>query len=99
LINKLKEQNKKSFLIYASDHGESLGEHGLYLHGVPIKFAPEEQIHIPFFIWFSELYKQERSFTILDAKTKISHEHYPHTILDAMQVTSKYFKKEKSLLR
>lgn len=99
LINKLKKQNKKSFLIYASDHGESLGEHGLYLHGVPIKFAPEEQIHIPFFIWFSELYKQDRSFTILDAKTKISHEHYPHTILDAMQVTSKYFKKEKSLLR
>lgn len=99
LINKLKKQNKKSFLIYASDHGESLGEYGLYLHGVPIKFAPKEQIHIPFFIWFSELYKQDRSFTILDAKTKISHEHYPHTILDAMQVTSKYFKKEKSLLR
>ena len=99
VINKLQQQNKKSFLIYASDHGESLGEHGLYLHGVPVKFAPDEQIHIPFFIWFSEQYKQERSFTTLGTEVKISHERYPHTILDAMQVSSKYFKKEKSLLR
>ena len=99
VINRLEKQKKKSFLIYASDHGESLGENGLYLHGVPVKIAPKEQIHIPYFIWFSDLYKKERVFKTLDVNAKISHEHYPHTILDAMQVNSKYFKKDKSLIR
>ena len=99
VIEKLEQQKKKSFLIYASDHGESLGEHGLYLHGVPRKFAPKEQIHIPWILWFSDLYKESRSFKTLDVKTTISHEYYPHTILDAMKIKSKYFKKEKSLIQ
>ena len=38
-------------MIYVSDHGESLGEHGAYLHGLPMTVAPEEQKHIPVFIW------------------------------------------------
>ncbi len=38
-------------MIYVSDHGESLGEHGLYLHGVPYAFAPEQQTHVPFLMW------------------------------------------------
>ena len=37
-----------SLLIYVSDHGESLGEHGLYLHGTPYAFAPQEQTRVPF---------------------------------------------------
>ncbi len=48
-------------MIYASDHGESLGEHGLYLHGVPRKIAPKEQIHIPWIMWFSDLYKEKNN--------------------------------------
>lgn len=39
-------------LIYLSDHGESLGENGIYLHGMPYFIAPKEQIHVPF-IFFS----------------------------------------------
>src|SRR3546814_910956 len=42
-------------LVYLSDHGESLGENGLYLHGMPYAFAPEEQKHIPFVLWSPEL--------------------------------------------
>src|SRR3546814_21131073 len=42
-------------LVYLSDHGESLGEDGLYLHGMPYAFAPEEQTHIPFVMWSPEL--------------------------------------------
>ena len=40
-------------MIYLSDHGESLGEKGLYLHGVPYAIAPEEQTHVPMVMWFS----------------------------------------------
>lgn len=40
-------------MIYVSDHGESLGEKGLYLHGMPRALAPREQTHIPFIIWIS----------------------------------------------
>lgn len=38
-------------LIYVSDHGESLGEGNLYMHGVPMSIAPKEQIEIPFIVW------------------------------------------------
>ncbi|WP_123591600.1 phosphoethanolamine transferase [Salinisphaera orenii] len=40
-------------LLYLSDHGESLGEHGLYLHGFPYALAPDVQTHVPALAWFS----------------------------------------------
>lgn len=40
-------------MIYVSDHGESLGEKGLFLHGVPYSIAPEEQTHVPMVMWMS----------------------------------------------
>lgn len=43
-------------LIYLSDHGESLGESGIYLHGTPYMLAPEQQTHIPFMFWLSPDY-------------------------------------------
>lgn len=43
-----------STMIYVSDHGESLGEKKLYMHGVPIGIAPKEQIEIPFIVWTSD---------------------------------------------
>jgi len=98
LIERLKKQNKKSFLLYASDHGESLGESGLYLHGAPRKIAPKEQIHIPWILWFSEQYEKEK-LQLVDRTTKITHEYFPHTILDALKIESKYFKKQKSLIK
>lgn len=50
---KSREQELDSAMIYASDHGESLGENGLYLHGFPYAIAPDEQKHIPMMAWFS----------------------------------------------
>ncbi|TKI05850.1 phosphoethanolamine transferase EptA [Martelella alba] len=43
-------------LVYLSDHGESLGENGLYLHGMPYAVAPEQQTHIPMLMWLSPAY-------------------------------------------
>ena len=55
LINFLKqhESDYDASLIYVSDHGESLGENGIYLHGLPYVIAPEEQTHVPFLFWMS----------------------------------------------
>ena len=49
---KAQEQYETS-LVYVSDHGESLGEKGLFLHGVPYAIAPQEQIRVPMVMWFS----------------------------------------------
>jgi len=45
-------------LVYLSDHGESLGENGTYLHGMPYAIAPEVQKHVPMLIWLSPDYQK-----------------------------------------
>lgn len=55
IIILLKEKSDfQSSLIYISDHGESLGENGLYLHGMPYAFAPKYQTHIPLIFWSND---------------------------------------------
>ncbi len=46
-------ETRDTAMIYLSDHGESLGEKGFYLHGTPYFMAPDEQTHIPMVMWFS----------------------------------------------
>jgi lipid A ethanolaminephosphotransferase len=52
-----------SVLIYLSDHGESLGESGVYLHGLPYSIAPAAQKEIPLLIWMSDTFKQKRGWS------------------------------------
>ncbi len=55
LIEILKKENLNSFLIYASDHGESFGgKWFISCMEFQYRFAPKEQTHIPFFLWYSE---------------------------------------------
>ena len=55
VIGVLKQlQDRATLMIYVSDHGESLGEYGLYLHGIPYSLAPDVQKDIPFIIWMSD---------------------------------------------
>lgn len=53
-----KQDNFTTSLVYLSDHGESLGENGVYLHGLPYSIAPESQKHVPFLIWLSDDYQK-----------------------------------------
>ena len=48
-------------MIYVSDHGESLGEYGTYLHGMPYAIAPDVQKQIPFIIWMSDAFIREKA--------------------------------------
>ena len=48
-------------LLYLSDHGESLGEYGVFLHGVPYPFAPDTQKHVPMVAWLGdEIVRRDR---------------------------------------
>ncbi|WP_029685888.1 phosphoethanolamine transferase EptA [Tatumella saanichensis] len=59
-IDILKEHQNKftTSLVYLSDHGESLGEDGAWLHGMPYAIAPSQQTHIPMLLWLSPDYQQ-----------------------------------------
>jgi lipid A ethanolaminephosphotransferase len=60
LIDTLRDHKGQvdSALVYLSDHGESLGEYNLYLHGTPYMLAPDQQTHVPLIAWFSDGYQQ-----------------------------------------
>ena len=58
MIESLKMQNNyRTGFWYLSDHGESTGEHGMYLHGSPYAIAPSQQTHVPMIMWFSDQWK------------------------------------------
>ncbi|CED61855.1 Phosphatidylethanolamine:Kdo2-lipid A phosphoethanolamine transferase [Moritella viscosa] len=80
-------------LMYISDHGESLGEKGLYLHGTPYSFAPEEQTQVPFFMWLPQQYADAKGINkrclMEKAKTEtFSHDNLFHTLLGFYGVES-----------
>lgn len=79
-----------SLLVYASDHGESLGEQGIYLHGLPYAFAPRSQKHVPMLIWTSAGYDTRvglRHECIEQrAGEAFSHDNLYHTLLGAAEL-------------
>lgn len=70
-INLLKEHQDKftTSLVYLSDHGESLGENGIYLHGLPYAIAPDSQKQVPMLLWLSEDYQNGIRLTRTACKT------------------------------
>jgi lipid A ethanolaminephosphotransferase len=83
-------------MYYISDHGESLGEGGLYLHGMPYFFAPKEQTHVASMIWLDDNFSKEVKIDELKdiAKDKLSHDSLFHIILGLMDVKTSLYKKE-----
>ncbi|GHD92742.1 phosphoethanolamine transferase EptA [Pseudocitrobacter sp. RIT415] len=53
-----KQDKFTTSLVYLSDHGESLGENGIYLHGLPYSIAPDTQKHVPMLVWLSDDYQK-----------------------------------------
>ena len=83
-----------------SDHGESLGENGVYLHGLPYFIAPDAQIHIGSFLWLNEKFKQELDTEKIKAKTKrkLSHDYLFHTLLGLFGVKTKVYNRDLDLV-
>jgi lipid A ethanolaminephosphotransferase len=72
-------------LLYASDHGESLGEGGMYLHGMPYTFAPDTQKHVPMLFWTSRGYRAASALDMAcvrdGADAEYSHDNLFHSVL------------------
>jgi lipid A ethanolaminephosphotransferase len=77
-------------LLYVSDHGESLGEGGLYLHGSPYFMAPEYQTKVPMILWMSDAFKSRFAFdqNCLAAKkgSTFSHDNLFHSLLGMLDI-------------
>ncbi len=93
----------ESFLVYISDHGESLGENGIYLHGLPYLIAPEAQTHIPFIAWFSSNYRDAHHIDLNALRARAdrpySHDNLSHTLLGLFNVKSKIYRKGEDIFR
>jgi lipid A ethanolaminephosphotransferase len=79
-------------LVYMSDHGESLGELGIFLHGLPYSFAPEAQTHVPFIAWIGDELAADRRLDLGCMRGRLdlpySHDHLYHTVLGLLDVTT-----------
>ena len=97
MIDILKEfPQYESGLIYLSDHGESLGENNIYLHGLPYKFAPKEQTEIPMLIWMSKNMKKNDyiDFNCLKDEAKnggFSQDNLFHSVISLLEINSNLY--------
>ncbi|WP_372614528.1 phosphoethanolamine transferase [Halomonas sp.] len=94
LIGVLEQQpSLATALLYVSDHGESLGENGIYLHGLPYAIAPDEQTRVPMAWWSSRAFERaaglERDCLAQQASQPLSHDHLFHSLLGLLGVETR----------
>ncbi len=95
VIDRLRDKQDKldTSLIYMSDHGESVGEFGLYLHGAPYFVAPSQQTHVPYVLWLGKEAKAtiRQDCLAKEATEPQSHDKLFHTVLGLMQVKTQVY--------
>ena len=100
LIDLLRANQDKvdTAMLYLSDHGESLGEYNLFLHGTPYMLAPEQQKHVAMLAWFSDSY--QKSFAVdthclqLSRDKPLSQDNLFHSMLGLLEVNSKVYNQD-----
>jgi lipid A ethanolaminephosphotransferase len=103
VIGWLKQQEKTATpaMLYVSDHGESLGEKNIYLHGLPYSVAPQEQTRVPLITWLSPGFEQlsRVSTRCLQSQRNkpLSHDHVFHSVLGMMAVKTTAYQRERDL--
>ena len=83
-------------MLYLSDHGESLGEEGLYLHGLPYAMAPEVQTHVPFVVWSPVM---DQACLESRRDRPYSHDNLFHTVLGLLEVRTAEYRPQADILR
>ncbi|KFZ38462.1 hydrolase [Shewanella mangrovi] len=89
-------------MMYLSDHGESLGEKGLYLHGTPYSFAPKEQTTVPWLVWMPEAFASANGMVSdcvsgLENKADISQDNLFDTLLGLFNVHTTVYEADKDV--
>lgn len=92
------ENRFETAMYYMSDHGESLGENGLYLHGLPYMLAPAEQKHVASLLWFGDNYHVDHQRIRNQADATLSHDHFFHTVLGLMEIETGVYDSSKDIL-
>lgn len=91
-----------SAMIYVSDHGESLGEKGLYLHGLPYPIAPDVQLRVPMVMWLSDGMQASRGTDLQCLRRRASqpadHDNLFHTLVGMMEVRAEPYQASHDLL-
>ena len=90
------QRSLDSAMIYVSDHGESLGERGLYLHGIPYAIAPDLQTHVPMFVWVSRQVAASGDVDVRCLRHKshaaLSHDNLFHSVLGLLDVETRAYR-------
>ena len=99
-VIELLKHNTKNFetgMVYMSDHGESLGENNLYLHGLPFLMAPDTQKHVGALMWFGNNFHIDKNGLRAKSAKPYSHDNLFHTILGLMEVDTSVYEKKKDI--
>ena len=94
LINTLRSLSEwHSAMIFISDHGESLGENKVFMHGLPMKLAPKVQYEIPFLVWTSENFRRYKRTP--EKLPEVLEQHYIfHSVLNLLSIQSPAYNKD-----
>ena len=92
---KKSEAKAATAMLYVSDHGESLGENNLYLHGLPYRVAPDVQKRVPWITWWSPTFEKQTGLQRACLKNKadlpLTHDNYFHSALGLMGVSTEVY--------
>jgi len=94
-LHAMKDWN--SAMIFISDHGESLGENKMFMHGIPMRLAPKVQYEIPFLVWTSEHFRDYKPESELPA---VLEQHYIfHSVLNLLAIESPAYNKDYDIFK
>ena len=100
VINFLKKYDDQyeTAMLYVSDHGESLGEHGFYLHAAPYLIAPKEQTHVPAILWLGKHFDYNMNQVKPYIDYPLSHDDVFCSLMVAYEMESKTCESKKAIL-
>jgi lipid A ethanolaminephosphotransferase len=95
---KAKENIAQAAMVYVADHGESLGENNLYLHGLPYAIAPDVQKRVPWITWLSGSFAARSKVDVAclntRADTRVTHDNYFHSVVGLLDVKTSVYRRE-----
>jgi lipid A ethanolaminephosphotransferase len=85
-------------MLYVSDHGESLGENGLYLHGLPNFMAPDTQREVPAILWLGKNYHIGIEDISASIHSDLTHDNFSHTVLGLLEIETDIYRPELDII-
>ena len=100
---KTREATSAAAMMYVADHGESLGENNIYLHGMPYNIAPDVQKHVPWITWLSSDFEARSRISTRclreRADQRLTHDNYFHSVLGMLDVQTSVYQPSLDLFK